>query len=81
MTTAGKILILPKRDYDSAKTYEMLDRVKHNGTSWLAKKEVPVGVEPTTSNSEYWQNMFDINIEEIIEQKVRAYIDSLGLNT
>lgn len=81
MTTAGKILILPKGDYDSSKTYEMLDLVKHNGTSWLAKKEVPEGVEPTNSNSEYWQNMFDINIEAIIEQKVRAYIDSLGLNT
>lgn len=81
MTTAGKILILPKGDYSSSDTYEMLDLVKHGGTSWLAKKAVPVGVEPTNSNSEYWQNMFDINIEAIIEQKVRAYIDSLGLNS
>jgi hypothetical protein len=74
MTTAGKILILPKGDYDSSIRYEILDLVKHDGTSWLAKKEVPEGVAPSSANSEYWQNMFDINIEAIIEQKVAEYM-------
>lgn len=62
MASAGRILIIPKGNYDSSVTYEMLDLVKHNGTSWLAKKDV-VGIEPSNANKEYWQNMFDIDVE------------------
>lgn len=77
MTTAGRILILPKGDYDSTQTYEMLDLVKHNGTSWLAKKE-STGIEPTVENAEYWQNMFEAEafVESIIEAKVREYMEN-----
>jgi hypothetical protein len=75
MTTAGRILIIPKGDYDFTATYEMLDLVKHNGTSWLAKKE-STGIEPTVENAEYWQNMFDAEafVESIIEAKVEAKV-------
>lgn len=78
MTTAGRILIMPKGDYDSTKTYEMLDLVRHNGTSWLAKREV-TGVEPTEANSEDWQNMFDTEaflnaIDARIEAKIAEYM-------
>lgn len=58
MATAGRILILPKGEYDASVTYEMLDLVKHNGTSWLAKKTV-VGIEPSIANGEYWQDVLD----------------------
>ena len=77
MTTAGRILIMPKGDYDSTITYEMLDLVRHNGTSWLAKKE-STGIEPTNSNSEYWQNMFEAEafVESIIEAKVKEYMEN-----
>lgn len=77
MTTAGRILIIPKGDYDSTKTYEMLDLVRHNGTSWLAKKE-SIGIEPTVENAEYWQNMFEPEsfVESIIEAKVREYMEN-----
>jgi hypothetical protein len=77
MTTAGRILIIPKGDYDSTQTYEMLDLVKHNGTSWLAKKE-STGIEPTVENAEYWQNMFEPEsfVESIIEAKVREYMEN-----
>lgn len=51
---AGRILILPKGEYDATLTYEFLDLVNHNGRSWLAKKS-STGVEPTDANSEYWQ--------------------------
>lgn len=61
MASAGRILIMPKGAYDASKTYEMLDLVSHNGTSWLAKKTVN-GVEPSEANSEYWQNMFSIDL-------------------
>lgn len=67
MTSAGRILIMPKGNYDSSVTYEMLDMVGHNGKSWLAKKTV-VGIEPSKSNSEYWQDMVDI--DAIVEEKI-----------
>ena len=61
MADAGRILIIPRGDYDGNSTYEKLDLVKHKGTSWLAKKTA-TGVEP--SEGEYWQKMFDINIAD-----------------
>ena len=64
MANAGRILIMPKGTYDASVTYEMLDLVSYNGTSWLAKKTV-VGIEPRDANAEYWQNMFGISREEI----------------
>lgn len=56
MASAGRILIMPKGEYNSSTTYEMLDLVKHNGKSWLAKK-TSVGIEPSVANSEYWQDV------------------------
>ena len=53
MANAGRILIIPRGDYDNEFPYEMLDLVYHNGTSWLAKKTV-VGIEPSEENEEYW---------------------------
>ena len=54
MTSAGRILIMPKGNYDSSVTYEMLDLVFYNGASYIAKKTV-VGIEPSAEQSEYWQ--------------------------
>ena len=65
MASAGRILIMPKGNYDSSATYEMLDLVKHNGTSWLAKKTA-TGIEPSDANSEYWQNLLDLNIADAL---------------
>ena len=59
MASAGRILIMPKGNYDSSATYEMLDLVHYNGTSWLAKKTA-TGIEPSAANSEYWHNLIDI---------------------
>ena len=75
MASAGRILIIPKGDYNAETTYEMLDLVKHNGTSWLAKKTV-IGIEPTVENDEHWQNMFEAEafVDAIIEAKVEAKV-------
>ena len=77
MTTAGRILIIPKGDYDAETQYEMLDLVKHNGTSWLAKKE-STGIEPTVENAEYWQNMFEAEafVDARIEAKIQQYMEN-----
>ena len=75
--TAGRILIIPKGDYNASETYEMLDLVRHNGTSWLCKKEC-TGKEPSNANNEYWQNMFDADafIDAKIEEKIQAYMEN-----
>ncbi len=64
MASAGRILIMPKGNYDSSATYEMLDMVHYNGTSWLAKKTVS-NIEPSAANNEYWHNLVDISRETI----------------
>lgn len=61
MASAGRILIMPKGAYNSSTTYEMLDMVSYNGTTWIAKKTVK-GIAPSDANSEYWQNMFNFNL-------------------
>lgn len=66
MASAGRILIMPKGNYDSSATYEMLDMVHYNGTSWLAKKTAK-DIEPSAANSEHWHNMVDLNIVNNLE--------------
>ena len=68
MASAGRILIMPKGNYDSSATYEMLDLVSYNGASWLAKKTV-VGIEPSAANSEYWHNMLDFDPSDFESRK------------
>lgn len=53
MITAGRVLIIPKGDYNEEYEYEMLDLVGHGGATWLAKKTVK-GIEPSEVNPEYW---------------------------
>lgn len=60
MASAGRILIMPKGNYNAETEYEMLDLVCHNGTSWLAKKAVK-GIEPSEANNEYWHCMLDFD--------------------
>lgn len=52
-TSAGRILIIPKGDYNSIKPYFQLDFVRHNKAGWLCKKEC-TGVEPSEANPEFW---------------------------
>lgn len=56
MANAGRILIIPRGDYNRNTTYEMLDLVSYNDASWLAKKTVK-GIDPSDANSEYWFKM------------------------
>lgn len=52
--SAGRILILPKGSYDSTTTYEFLDAVYYQGSTYICKKTA-LNVLP--SNTEYWQIM------------------------
>ena len=75
MASAGRILIMPKGAYNASTTYEMLDMVGHNGTSWLAKK-TSVGIEPSDANNEYWQNMFGMDAGDI--ENLRKGLSNIG---
>ena len=50
----GKVGLTPKDLWSSSLEYEKLDIVVYDGNSYIAKKNVPVGVSVTTG-TEYWQ--------------------------
>lgn len=52
MASAGRILIIPKGNYDASATYEMLDLVNYNGNTWICK-QTSLGITP--SEGDYWQ--------------------------
>ena len=55
-TSAGRVLMVPKGDYDATETYTMLDVVSYQGKSYVAK-QTTTGNAPT--NTTYWQLMVD----------------------
>ncbi len=71
MASAGRILIMPKGDYNAETTYEMLDLVFHGGTSWLARKEV-IGIEPSGEHSEHWFKMCEATDLTEVENRLKA---------
>ncbi len=60
MAVAGRILMIPKGDYDANTDYEMLDIVNHNGNTWIARKSSK-GIEPSEANKDYWQKLLVSN--------------------
>ena len=73
--SAGRVLIIPKGDYSETTMYSALDLVLYNGSSWICKK-LCTGQEPTTDNTDYWQEF--ANITEITEAvaQTREYSES-----
>lgn len=59
MAVAGKVAITPKGDYDKNATYKRLDCVKYYNVMYVAKKDVPKGIELT--NEEYWMKGIEGN--------------------
>ena len=57
-TPIGRILLMPKGDFNSATVYNTLDWVRFGGASWVCKLDNTVGIAPptlpTTSNAN-WQ--------------------------
>lgn len=52
MISAGRVLLMPKGEYDAATTYELLDLVSYQNSSYIAKGTT-TGHLPTDST--YWQ--------------------------
>lgn len=55
MRDAGKAIPFPKGEYNSTETYEMLDFVEYDGSTYIAKKDSAGNVPP--EDNEYWQLM------------------------
>lgn len=64
--SAGTILIKPNGTWNSTTTYKVLNLVKHNDKSYIAKK-TNVGIEPGTDNEEYWFMFLDPS--ELVKHK------------
>ena len=52
-TNLGKIVLLPVGTWTDTKTYNFLDFVEYQGSNYVAKKEIPLGIQ--LNNTEYWQ--------------------------
>ena len=54
--SAGRVLLIPKGDWNAETTYTGLDWVRHNGASWVCKNTC-TNIEPTEANADNWQIM------------------------
>ena len=52
-TSLGKVAFMPKGNWSSTSTYSYLEVVTNNGNSYVAKQNVPSGVE--LNDDTYWQ--------------------------
>lgn len=75
MANAGRILIIPRGDYDANTEYEMLDLVFSGGASWVAKEDV-VGIEPTEDNADYWMKMCESVDLTDVENRLKTLEDA-----
>ena len=50
----GRVRPVSQGDYDSGRTYVALDYVAHNGSTWLAVRDIPAGVAPQANDTTYW---------------------------
>ena len=48
----GRVSIVPKGEWSNNSTYTRLDLVTYNGSSYIARKNVPINIE--LNNNEYW---------------------------
>lgn len=74
MGNAGRVLMIPKGEYNSATTYEMLDFVYYQGRSYVCK-QTSTGNAPT--NTTYWQALTGDASAEI--QALTNYVTDTGV--
>ena len=55
MAVVGRVLLIPKGDYDASATYNALDWVRYNGASWVCKLDNTTNITPTISATTNWQ--------------------------
>ena len=86
--SAGRVLLIPKGDWNSSTTYTGLDWVRHNGAAWVCKNTC-TNVEPTENNTANWQMMArdgdgvtadtamsDTSTNAVQNKVVKSYVDN-----
>ena len=70
MASAGRILIMPKGDYNAETTYEMLDLVGCDNHAWICKKTCK-GIKPTSDvGKEYWHDLLGVPLNLISDDLI-----------
>ena len=86
---AGRVMPLPKDNYDSTVIYNKLDMVTYNDKLWMAKKNLLQGIEPSESNRDSWMLCISNKGEDLTAleasinakfDNVNARIDGVGVN-
>ena len=82
MASAGRILIMPKGNYDAKNQYAILDLVTYNNAAWLARKAT-IGIEPSDDNHDAWQKLIDLtgisagqisDLSEFVDNRIKNYM-------
>lgn len=56
-TPIGRILLMPRGDYDPNAVYNALDWVRYDGASWVCKADNTTGIAPSSSATANWAVM------------------------
>lgn len=86
--SAGRVLLIPKGDWNANTTYTGLDWVRHNGAAWVCKNTC-TNIEPTLENTNYWQliskdgdsvtadtAMSDTSTNAVQNKVIKSYVDN-----
>ena len=86
--SAGRVLLIPKGDWNANTTYTGLDWVRHNGAAWVCKNTC-TNIEPTYANTNYWQliskdgdsvtadtAMSDSSTNAVQNKVIKSYVDN-----
>ena len=86
--SAGRVLLIPKGDWNANTTYTGLDWVRHNGAAWVCKNTC-TNIEPTLENADNWQMMArdgdgvtadtalsDTSTNAVQNKVVKSYVDN-----
>ena len=86
--SAGRVLLIPKGDWNANTTYTGLDWVRHNGAAWVCKNTC-TNIEPTLENTNYWQliskdgdsvtadtAMSDSSTNTVQNKVIKSYVDN-----
>jgi len=90
-TPIGRILLMPKGDYNASVVYDALDWVRHAGSAWVCTTDNTVGVTPAAGVPEWqllasdgsiggWASLTGKPFETLGDGVKKAADDSLTLN-
>lgn len=65
MAIAGKVMPLPKGEYSSTSTYDVLDIVTYNNKLWISRVTNNIGNNPVETDTTYWMLCINGELSDI----------------